>query len=505
MCVLGLTGCSALHPLKGHPSESLPFEFTSSTRTERKTIDLSLLRQQVPPEHLVDTGDVLGIYIEGILGNVETAPPVFVPNDQNAAPSVGYPIRVDADGTISLPMRDPLPVRGMTISQVRNLVRSAYTTGPTPMMQPNQSRIHVALQKPRTYRVIVIREEASNAQGNRGPASVVNFESDKRGTGRVVNLPAYRNDVLNALTETGGLPGLDAENVVYIARQARQTPVVPTPPAAVPVPTPMYAPASAVSQYGHSSQSVVQASYQSTNPTQPVAAGHTDSFQPGHSQHLLTGSQSGGQFPQEFIAAPGTQPVGWNTPIPYPAGVPAGPSCNPPELMGQTNVVRIPLKVQPGEPLAFRSQDVILQDGDVVFVENRVTEFYYTAGLLGGSQLVLPRDYDIGVMDAIALAEEENRRTLPTSAIGGASVLNQDVTVGASKVIVQRKMPHGGYLPIEVDLYDVMEDPSKQIMIRPEDRIILRYTRSEACLAFFERFFIDGFVTGASNAFILRD
>src|SRR5262249_60035794 len=41
---------------------------------------------------------------------------------------------------------------------------------------------------------------------------------NRRGTGAVVDLPAYENDVLNALTRTGGLPGLDAMNEVVIQR-----------------------------------------------------------------------------------------------------------------------------------------------------------------------------------------------------------------------------------------------------------------------------------------------
>src|SRR5262249_17246123 len=40
----------------------------------------------------------------------------------------------------------------------------------------------------------------------------------KRGTGYNLELPAYENDVLNALTRSGGLPGLDARNEVIIYR-----------------------------------------------------------------------------------------------------------------------------------------------------------------------------------------------------------------------------------------------------------------------------------------------
>ncbi len=204
----------------------MPCEFTTPARSIRRTIDLSVLRQDPPREHLVDGGDILGIYVEGALGNAQTPPPVYVPTDPNTDPSVGYPIRVDMDGTISLPMLEPLPVRGLTITQVRQVVRDAYTHGDQAVLQPRHDHVHVTLQKPRTHRVIVIREESGNEQGNRGPANAVNFEIDKRGTGRVVHLPAHQNDVLNALTLTGGLPGLDAANVIYIIRgqQAQNKP-----------------------------------------------------------------------------------------------------------------------------------------------------------------------------------------------------------------------------------------------------------------------------------------
>ena len=36
----------------------------------------------------------------------------------------------------------------------------------------------------------------------------------KRGSGQIVRLPVYRNDVLHALAETGGLPGVDGANAV---------------------------------------------------------------------------------------------------------------------------------------------------------------------------------------------------------------------------------------------------------------------------------------------------
>jgi hypothetical protein len=41
----------------------------------------------------------------------------------------------------------------------------------------------------------------------------------------VVDLPAYENDVLTALTETGGLPGFDAKNEISIERHSPEAPL----------------------------------------------------------------------------------------------------------------------------------------------------------------------------------------------------------------------------------------------------------------------------------------
>src|SRR5581483_10497001 len=58
------------------------------------------------------------------------------------------------------------------------------------------------------------RQEATSfTVTNEGP-----FPSSKRGTGHFVDLLAYENDVLHALAQTGGLPGLDAYNEVVIYR-----------------------------------------------------------------------------------------------------------------------------------------------------------------------------------------------------------------------------------------------------------------------------------------------
>ena len=154
----------------------------------------------------------------------------------------------------------------------------------------------------------------------------------------------------------------------------------------------------------------------------------------------------------------------------------------------------------PGEVPNFTEQDIILHDGDIVFIESRETEFFYSGGLLAPGQHILPRDYDIDVVDAIMLVESRRNQNLPTRSVGGVSVLNQDVTVGASKAVVQRALPDGRYLPIEIDLYHAMKNPQERILIRPGDYVYLRYTPIEALFAFFERQLIEGFVIGVASS-----
>src|SRR5947209_10521819 len=90
------------------PVHRLPPEVFGRPREEEKTIPLTLLRQKQPEVYLVEPGDVLGIFIEGVLGEKDKPPLVSVPQatllGQTAPPpSVGYPILVQEDGTISLP------------------------------------------------------------------------------------------------------------------------------------------------------------------------------------------------------------------------------------------------------------------------------------------------------------------------------------------------------------------------------------------------------------------
>lgn len=115
--VMGLfSGCAALRPLDGMPARYMPESLKGPSRSGRKTINLSLLSQTQPPEYLIDSGDVLGIYIDKVLGQPDALPPVHFSENKQVPPTMGYPIPVRADGTISLPLLSvPVQVAGLDL------------------------------------------------------------------------------------------------------------------------------------------------------------------------------------------------------------------------------------------------------------------------------------------------------------------------------------------------------------------------------------------------------
>jgi len=58
---------------------------------------------------------------------------------------------------------------------------------------------------------------------------------------------------------------------------------------------------------------------------------------------------------------------------------------------GKQHIIRIPIRTRGGEPLSFGPKDIILEDGDIVMVQARQPQFFYTGGLLPSSEIPLPR------------------------------------------------------------------------------------------------------------------
>lgn len=378
--VVSTSGCAALSfPVEGIPVHRIPMEILGPSRDASRPIDLSRLGQPKPAIYRLGPGDIIGVWIPGILPGEDASPPVHFGASGGADASLGYPVEVQDDGTLALPQIAPVRVAGMTLAEAKEQIRLAYVDAAR--IQPEFDRLFVSLVRKRAYRVVVMREDA-------GVAITIEDneikQKPKQGTGHVVELPAYENDVLHALARTGGLPGTDAIARVIIERNTRSL------------------------------------------------------------------------FSEDPRVAP---------------------------------VSVIPLRAAPNLMVPFEQQDVILYDGDVVYLEPREDEYFYTGGLLPGGQFELPRDRDVDVVEALSIV----RGTIANGGIQTNIVFQRsfiDDGLGGpspSLVIVLRRLPNGGQLPIRVNLNEALRDPRQRINIKPGDTILLQQTVGESVARYFAR------------------
>jgi protein involved in polysaccharide export with SLBB domain len=403
------SGCAAVsNPVaSGIPAHRVPPEFLAKPREDERTIPLPLLREKPPAAYHLDAGDVLGVYIEGVLGERAQPVPVRFSELGNLPPSTGYPITVQDDGTLSLPLIPPIKVKDMTLLEAREAIHKAYVIDRN-IIQPDAERIILSLIRPRQYHVLVVRQDSGAVTVGPGGG----LGGTKRGTGISLELPAYENDVLNALTRTGGMPGLDAINEVIIQRGYFQ-------------------------------------------------AGGTPGF------------------------------VGQGPGCPVPPGAGGGGGGGDLGI----RVTRIPLRMRPGEPPPFKPEDVILHEGDIVFIEARDTELFYVGGLLTPRQFILPRDYDLRVVDAIALAGGPLvNGGINQNNLSGAIVQSGLGSPSPSSVTILRRTAHHGQVKIRVDLNRALNDPQENLLIAAGDVIIMQETVGEALTRYFTTIFRFNFV-----------
>ncbi|MBV9122974.1 MAG: polysaccharide biosynthesis/export family protein [Planctomycetes bacterium] len=225
------SGCAALtNPVAdGVPVRELPPELLGPSKEGMVPLPLNALGQRRPDLYRLGPGDVLGVWIEGVLGEKGQPPPVNISATGTLAPSMGYPVPVRDDGTLPLPLVPLINVQGLSLKEVETAIRTAYTVTRR-ILLPGEDRIYVTLLRRREYHVLVIREESQGnlvtPQGLYGgvgtfATSPTTVSLGKLGMGYRLDLPAYENDVLNALTQTGGFPGLDAANEIVIFREGQ--------------------------------------------------------------------------------------------------------------------------------------------------------------------------------------------------------------------------------------------------------------------------------------------
>ena len=410
-----LSGCSTItQPISGVPARRVPPQFLATPKNNLVPIDIARLSQEPPRQYLLDGGDILGVYVEGVLPFVQPdeppePPPVNFPEqDSTLPPSIGYPIAVQEDGTIALPLIRPLNVKGMTVEQVREVIRNAYVDSDI-LPETNGKVVTpiVSLIKERTYNIVVVRQDLGSTGSNGyGAANQGNQRflrgADQSAAGDVLQLPAYQNDVLHALIESGGLPGLNALNEVKVLKASR------------------------------------------------IDLARRDDFIRS--------------FYANYYANP--DPCG----------------C-PPPLPDDPTILRIPLRLPPGVIPALRPEDVILEDGDVVLIESREAEVFYTGGQLPGGEFPIPRDYDLDVLGAMAIAGGgiASNRGGGGGLLGG---LGATATVPPGRLYILRRTPCNGQINIEVDLARALASPRDRPLVQPGDTLILRYKPEEELLNF---------------------
>ena len=391
------TGCSAFQ-LSGIPVSRVPRELLHvEEKDDFEDISMLRLRQDTPEFYALAPGDVLGFYARNLFGTEDQLPPVHYPEDASQPPAVGVPVPIREDGTLALPYLEPLNVEGMSLVEATEAVRRAYTiAGPEPILKED-SQVSLTLIRRRSVRVLVIREESG------GVAEVT-----KRGNGEVIDLPAYENDVLHALSETGGLPGLDAENQILIYR----------------------------------------------------------------------GMFADGVNYDQILNSVGLDQCNCQDDC----------FCDESPRPDAPTVTRIPLRYHPTDPPNFSQEDILLSDNDIIIIRSRDKETFFTAGLLGGGEHALPRDKDLDVVGAIALAGGPlGNIGTGVGGIGGQRGGGGGGSGGGrgggyfqpSEVLVIRELPCGNQITMKINLNKALQNPSERILIQPKDVVMLRYTLGE--------------------------
>jgi protein involved in polysaccharide export with SLBB domain len=418
--VAAISGCTApkciLSTRNAIPAYRLPDEFKSCSHGGKVPIDLSLLGQRRSSEHIIGAGDVLGVYIAGVLPpKIDDAPIVYQggsslnrqyypPNGDIEGPSIGVPLEVQQSGNVRFPLIGKVDLAGYTIEEAADTVRNRFEEAG--VIQAGRERVLLTLLRSRVSRVLVIRDDSP---GISIPIRKDGIPFTKTGRGEIVDLPPNQNDVLHALTSSGGMPGIDTYSEVWIFRR-RETQLADI----------------------------------------------------GPLQQQVAGAESAQSLVQSWAAE-------------------------------ERHIIRIPLRVHPEEPISIAEDDVILEEGDVLYLHPRDEDYFYTGGLLQGGKIPLPRDQDLDILEAIGYAN---------GAVGGPGAIGAVFRTGPgnvyppSQALIVRKLPNGQQISIRCDLNRAVHNPNERILIMADDQVYLFYKPSE----FYGNLFLN--YVGANITFI---
>lgn len=464
LTVLLNTGCYAPLRSPGIPAATLSDEYRMPIRTAGEPLNFSSLSAAPPQVYLLGNGDIIEITIPDLIHQGEARP---------------FQVQLLETGEVLLPHVGPVMIGGLSLIQAQLRINHALGQG--------------YLQKP----------GASISLVKKGVINVVVLGAVERPG--VYELPRYENDIAHALAAAGGLSE-DAGEVIEVHRQyehqwlgspetmnSQQPPQYqshPMPAPQMPVPQHQFQKMSSAS-----SAPIQQSSYQQPNTENTLRSNPSNqmpNINPPNGSYRRpsavspqrlnpTGTYRSGTGLQSSTQEPvirGQSPEQWS-----PMSAPFIPTdgimmANPPA----NTIVRIPLK---GCATPVSPQDIILNPGDVVVVPKKTDQVFYVVGPLSesnrlrftvndrdreiGNGLLLPRDREVDVVTAVAMA-------------GYIDPINSPVTV-----TVHRTQPDGMPLLIKVNLIKARYNPQETVFVQPGDIIYLNPDASWYSRRLFDR------------------
>ena len=180
------------------------------------------------------------------------------------------------------------------------------------------------------------------------------------------------------------------------------------------------------------------------------------------------------------------------------ANPPADPCLCFPPLPDDPSWIRIPMRLPRGQIPAFKPEDIILENGDIVLIEGREEEVYYMSGMgmgiggqggggggVGNNQggmgggIPLPRDRDLDVLQAIGMS---GGPLSAGGALGGG--IQSFGGVAPSQLFILRQTPCNGQIIISVDLTRAVKDPAARPLVQAGDILMIRFKPKEEILNF---------------------
>ena len=215
------------------PASRLPNQFAAPSKSDLQPINFTILGGNKAREQVLDSDDVIAVTIQGVFPKDSAEAPPFIsssqvsiareyypPNGAVNSPGVGLPVQVQDNGFVHLPLVDPIQARGLTLLELAEKIRVAYVD--KEIIKEDNDQVNVTLFRSRVNRILVLREDV--ASPTIGVAIKGQVIQNKRGSAEVIDLPVYESDVLHALASSGGLPGVDAYNEVWVLRKSTLEP-----------------------------------------------------------------------------------------------------------------------------------------------------------------------------------------------------------------------------------------------------------------------------------------